>query len=120
MHRLYPARKAYLSEFVTTSDGLFELPIELHGNPQGLPVICLHGGPGAGTSPVMHRFFDLNKFHVLCFDQRGAGRSTPSAALHANTTEHLLADIMQLALHVGFKRFALFGGSWVLFSVVFF
>jgi proline iminopeptidase len=112
MHRLYPARKAYHTEFLATEDRTHQLCLELHGNPDGLPVICLHGGPGAGTSPMMHRFFDLDKFHVLCFDQRGAGRSLPVADLTANTTEHLIDDISWIAAHVGFKRFALFGGSW--------
>lgn len=112
MHRLYPAKKAYHTDYVTTSDGLFELHMNLHGNPDGLPIICLHGGPGAGTSPIMHRFFDLEKFHVLCFDQRGAGQSRPSGELSGNTTEHLIDDMTLLADHVGFKRFALFGGSW--------
>ena len=112
MHRIYPAQPAYQTGHIKTADLAFDLYYEMYGNPSGLPVICLHGGPGAGLSPLMHRFFDLSVFHVMAFDQRGAGRSRPSGALEANTTELLLEDIQQLADELGFKRFILFGGSW--------
>ena len=112
MHRLYPESNPHLEEMLTTSDGQHRLWVALYGNPQGLPVICLHGGPGAGTSPLMHRFFDPEIYHILCFDQRGCGQSTPSGSLRDNTTEKLLNDIDQLRMHYGFSRYALFGGSW--------
>lgn len=112
MHRVYPATAAYYTGFVTTRDGLHQLHVELHGNPKGLPVVCCHGGPGAGTSPLMHRFFDLSRYHVLSFDQRGAGQSLPSGGLQHNTTAHLIDDIAHLTDHFSLKRFALFGGSW--------
>lgn len=112
MHRLYQESNPYLEEMVITNDRQHRLWVALYGNPQGLPVICLHGGPGAGTSPLMHRFFDPETYHILCFDQRGCGQSTPSGSLKGNTTEKLLNDIDQLRVHYGFARYALFGGSW--------
>lgn len=112
MHRLYPASTAITRDRVETRDGQYQLPIAVYGNPDGLPIVCLHGGPGAGTSPHMHRFFDATRFRILCFDQRGSGDSTPLGGLTENTTARLLDDIEHLTAHVGFKRFALFGGSW--------
>ena len=112
MHRLYPASIAVHRETVTTRDGHYQIPVAVYGHPDGLPVVCLHGGPGAGTSPLMHRFFDPARYRIVCFDQRGAGESTPLGGLAHNTTEHLLDDIHHIADWVGFKRFALFGGSW--------
>lgn len=112
MHRIYPAQPAYQKGYVKTQDQAFDLYYEMYGNPSGLPVLCLHGGPGAGFSPLMHRFFDPDCFHVMAFDQRGAGRSQPTGSLTHNTTDHLLADIEHLTDTLGFKRFLLFGGSW--------
>lgn len=82
------------------------------GNPQGQPVLFLHGGPGAGAGAVHRRFFDPNHWRVVVFDQRGAGRSTPLGELAHNTTPDLVADIEALRLHLGIRRWLLFGGSW--------
>ena len=85
---------------------------EQSGNPQGMPVLFLHGGPGAGAGAVHRRFFDPNFWRIVIFDQRGAGRSRPLAGLDANTTPHLIADIEMLRKFLGIDRMLLFGGSW--------
>jgi len=82
------------------------------GNPNGKPVLFLHGGPGAGAGAVHRRFFDPGIWRVVIFDQRGAGRSRPLGSLAANTTPHLVEDIESLRQFLGIKRFLLFGGSW--------
>jgi proline iminopeptidase len=93
MHRLYPETKPFHEEELTTTDGHHRLWTACFGNPNGLPVVCLHGGPGAGTSPLMPRFFNPDVYHVVCFDQRGCGRSEPKGNLHANTTDDLISDL---------------------------
>jgi len=85
---------------------------ELSGNPEGVPVVFLHGGPGAGTAPAYRRFFDPQTYRIVLFDQRGAGRSAPEADLTNNTTAHLVADIEALRRHLGIERWTVFGGSW--------
>lgn len=85
---------------------------EQAGNPNGRPVLFLHGGPGAGAGAVHRRFFDPQYWRILIFDQRGAGRSRPLGALDHNTTPHLVADIEVLRQHLAIERFLLFGGSW--------
>lgn len=82
------------------------------GNAKGMPVVFLHGGPGAGASPDHRRFFDPEHYCINIFDQRGAGRSTPLAELADNTTSHLIADIERLRNRLGFARWLVFGGSW--------
>ena len=82
------------------------------GNPAGVPVLFLHGGPGAGATAAHRRFFDPAFYRVVVFDQRGAGRSTPLGALEDNTTPHLVADIETLRRHRGIERWLVFGGSW--------
>ena len=90
---------------------------EVCGNPGGKPVVNLHGGPGAGCTPNSRRLFDPARYRIVLLDQRGCGRSTPLAsvsadALHANTTQHLVADIERLRVHLGIERWLVFGGSW--------
>jgi proline iminopeptidase len=85
---------------------------EQSGNPAGVPVIFLHGGPGAGTAPAYRRFFDPNHYRIVLFDQRGAGRSVPEAELTENTTQQLIADIERLRVHLKIERWMVFGGSW--------
>jgi pimeloyl-ACP methyl ester carboxylesterase len=90
---------------------------EVCGNPDGVPALVLHGGPGSGCTPWMRRFFDPNAYRIVLFDQRDCGRSTPHACdpttdLAVNTTEHLLADIQLLRQHLGVDRWVVFGGSW--------
>lgn len=91
---------------------IHELYYEETGNPAGRPVVVLHGGPGGGGSPNLRRFHDPAQYRIITFDQRGAGRSTPHACLEHNTTWDLVADIEKLRLHLGVKRWQVFGGSW--------
>ena len=92
--------------------GGHQIHIEQSGNPDGVPVIVLHGGPGGGCSPYMRRFFDPAHYRAILFDQRGCGRSRPHAEVQANTTAHLIADIELIRQHFGIGRAILFGGSW--------
>jgi proline iminopeptidase len=85
---------------------------EQSGNRAGMPVVFLHGGPGSGATPTHRRFFDPQFYRIVVFDQRGAGRSTPLACLTDNTTQHLVADMEALRLHLGIERWLVFGGSW--------
>lgn len=85
---------------------------EESGNPDGTPVLFLHGGPGAGASGAHRRFFDPARYRIVIFDQRGAGRSSPLGCLENNTTGHLIADIEVLRRHLGIDRWVVFGGSW--------
>lgn len=82
------------------------------GNPEGQPVIFLHGGPGGGIVPEYRRFFDPKAYRVVLFDQRGSGNSTPHASLEDNTTWHLVSDIEKLREHLGIESWQVFGGSW--------
>lgn len=85
---------------------------EQSGNPHGVPVVFLHGGPGAGATPVHRRFFDSSAYRIIIFDQRGAGRSEPQGELTNNTTQDLIDDIEALRVHLGIDRWMIFGGSW--------
>lgn len=82
------------------------------GTPEGIPVLFVHGGPGAGCSDFDRRFFDASRFRVVLVDQRGAGRSTPYGELSANDADHLVADFERLRSELGVERWHLFGGSW--------
>jgi proline iminopeptidase len=93
-------------------DGGHMMYWEQSGNPAGIPVVFLHGGPGAGATPVHRRFFDPAAYRVIVYDQRGAGRSQPQGLLDDNTTPHLIADIETLRAHLGVERWLVFGGSW--------
>ena len=85
---------------------------EESGNPQGAPILFLHGGPGAGATPVHRRFFDPAYWRIVIFDQRGGGRSTPLGETRDNTPDHLVADIELLRHELGVSRWVVFGGSW--------
>ena len=93
-------------------DGRHQMYWEQSGNPEGVPALFLHGGPGAGAGPVHRRFFDPTHYRIVVFDQRGAGRSRPFADITDNTTAHLIADIETLRRHLGIDRWLVFGGSW--------
>jgi proline iminopeptidase len=108
---LYPPIEPYRTGRLRVSD-VHELHFEESGNPQGKPVIFLHGGPGFGTEPNQRRFFDPAAYRIVLFDQRGCGKSTPHASLVDNTTWHLVADIETLRLHLGIEKWQVFGGSW--------
>ncbi len=111
MKRLYPDIGCSDSGFLKTDDG-HSLYYEVSGNPDGIPVLYLHGGPGAGLSPNYKRFFDANRYRIIGFEQRGCGRSKPFGSLENNTTQHSLADIQQLRRFLGIDKWVVFGGSW--------
>ncbi len=108
---LYPPLEPHAGGFLDVGDG-HRVYWESCGNPQGLPALFLHGGPGGGCSSNSRRFFDPARYRIILFDQRGCGRSTPSGSLTANTTGHLVADIEALRSLLNIERLLLFGGSW--------
>lgn len=101
----------YHSEFIETTDG-HRIYIEQSGNPQGIPVLMCHGGPGGGSSPFQRTLFDSQRYRIVLFDQRGCGQSTPFASLQHNTTAHLIADIEQIRGHLAIEKWLVAGGSW--------
>jgi len=111
MRSLFPDIKPYATQRLAVDD-LHTLYVEECGIPDGLPILFLHGGPGAGCEPTHRRFFDPQRYRIVLFDQRGSGQSTPHAELRDNTTWHLVADIERLREHLGIDRWVVFGGSW--------
>ena len=108
---LYPPIEPYTTAFLPVS-ARHTLYVEAAGNPNGKPVIFLHGGPGGGTIPIYRQFFDPERWHIILFDQRGCGQSRPHAELAENTTWHLVADIEAIRQHFGIEQWVVFGGSW--------
>ncbi len=108
---LYPPLEP-LSSGMLAVDSNHTMYWEQSGNPAGVPVLFLHGGPGAGSTPNHRRFFDPAHYRIVIYDQRGAGRSTPLGEWRNNTTPHLIADIERLRAHLGITRWIIFGGSW--------
>ena len=108
---LYPKIEPYDRGMLDVGDG-HQLYYEQSGNPSGVPVVFLHGGPGAGSNPAHRRFFDPEFYRIVIFDQRGAGRSRPFASLECNTTDHLVGDIELLRQHLNIHSWLAFGGSW--------
>lgn len=108
---LYPQLTPNDQQMLDVGDG-HSLYVEESGNPKGIPVVVLHGGPGGGCSPFMRRFFDPAIYRIILFDQRGCGRSTPFASIVANTTWHLVADIERIRIALNIDRWVVFGGSW--------
>jgi proline iminopeptidase len=108
---LFPEIGPYETGYLPLSAG-HVMYWEQAGNPNGRPVLFLHGGPGAGAGAVHRRFFDPHHWRIVIFDQRGAGRSRPLGGLEHNTTPELVADIEVLRRHLAIERFLLFGGSW--------
>jgi proline iminopeptidase len=111
LRSLYPEIEPFDSGFLPVSP-LHTLYYEQCGNPNGKPVVFLHGGPGGGTNAKCRRFFDPAVYRIVLFDQRGCGKSTPHAELTDNTTWDLVADIERVREHLGVDRWQVFGGSW--------
>lgn len=108
---LFPKRKPYRRGTLNTDDG-HKVYFEECGNPDGLPVLFFHGGPGAGCDANDRRYFDSKKWRVVLFDQRGCGRSRPPGLLDDNTTWHLVQDAKRILDKLGVSKAVLFGGSW--------
>jgi len=111
MRQLYPEISTRRTYHLDVGDG-HRLYLEESGNPEGIPVLVVHGGPGAGCQGTLRRFFDAERFRIILFDQRGAGYSTPLAGLEANSTQHLVADMEEIRTFLGLEQWVLFGGSW--------
>lgn len=110
-HYLYPPVGPFDQRMLDVGQG-HRVYVEQCGNPHGIPVVVLHGGPGGGCSPAMRRYFDPAVYRIVLFDQRGCGRSRPHASVQDNTTWHLVRDIELIRETLGIARWAVFGGSW--------
>lgn len=111
MLTLYPEIKPYARHQLAVEHP-HELYVDESGTPDGLPVVFVHGGPGAGCDEASRRWFDPTVYRIVTFDQRGCGRSTPHASLDRNTTWDLVADMERIREHLGIDKWVLFGGSW--------
>ena len=111
MRELYPPIQPYHQGKLPVSE-LHTIHYEQSGNPDGKPVIFLHGGPGGGITPMYRQYFNPQKWRIIIFDQRGAGQSTPYAELRENTTWDLVSDIEKLREHLKIEQWVVFGGSW--------
>lgn len=108
---LYPAIAPFNTGRLKVSD-LHEIYFEECGNPDGVPALMVHGGPGGGSNPTMRRYHDPAYYRIILIDQRGCGHSTPHAELEENTTWDLVADMERVRTHLGLERWQLLGGSW--------
>ena len=108
---VFPENEVLDEGYLQVSD-LHKIYWQTQGNPAGVPVVCLHGGPGSGMSSWNARVFDPQKYHIILFDQRGCGRSEPFAELAENTTPHLIEDMEKLRAHLNIEQWHVFGGSW--------
>lgn len=111
MHKLYPPIKSN-RQFWLKVDPPHEIYVEESGSPDGMPVVFVHGGPGAGCEDKHRSYFDPGLFRIVLFDQRGAGKSRPHASLECNTTPALVADMERIRTELGIERWLIFGGSW--------
>jgi proline iminopeptidase len=111
MTQLFPDIQAFASEMLAVSSE-HSLYVEQTGNPIGIPVLYLHGGPGAGIGKDYRRFFDPDKYWIIGFDQRGCGKSTPFGELDNNNSHALVDDVLLIQQHLKIKKWVLFGGSW--------
>ncbi len=110
-HPLYPVSQPREEGYLKVSE-IHTLFYAAYGDPDGIPVVILHGGPGAGCDDSLSRFFDLRRWNVVMFDQRGAMRSEPFACMEENSPQHSISDIESLRKHLGIKKWMVFGGSW--------
>ena len=108
---LYPPIDPFDQRMLDVGNG-HQIYVEQCGEPNGIPVVVLHGGPGGGCSPAMRRYFDPRVYRVILFDQRGCGRSRPHASVTHNTTWHLVEDIEVIRRALGIDAWCVFGGSW--------
>lgn len=111
MHVLFPELKPYQRHQLPVSD-VHELYVDESGNPDGIPVLFVHGGPGSACDASSRRFYDPAVYRIVTFDQRGCGRSTPHCELEDNTSDDLVADIEAIRKFLGVDKWVLFGGSW--------
>jgi proline iminopeptidase len=111
MKTLYPEISPYHTFFLETGTQ-HAVYVEQSGNPDGIPVIFLHGGPCSGTKPDHRRFFNPDFYHIILFDQRGCGLSVPFGELEHNSTQDLIDDMERIRQHLGVEQWLLFGGSW--------
>jgi proline iminopeptidase len=111
MHTFYPELKPYQRHQIAV-EAPHELYVDESGNPDGIPVLFVHGGPGAGCGKYDRRFFDPEIYRIVLFDQRGSGRSRPHAELAANTTQKLIEDMEVIRNTLDIEKWVLFGGSW--------
>ena len=111
MAKAYPSQAPYKTHRLRVSE-LHDLYVEESGNPQGKPIVFIHGGPGGGTEPWQRSFFNPEKYRIVLFDQRGCGKSTPHAELKDNTTWDLVADMEKIRELLGIDQWIVFGGSW--------
>ena len=111
MQSLYPDIQPFQTFFLDTGDG-HSIYVEQSGNPNGIPVVFLHGGPCSGTKPDQRCFFNPAHYHIILFDQRGCGQSLPFGKLENNDTPHLLTDMESIRKRLGIEQWLVFGGSW--------
>ncbi len=111
MKQLYPSIDPYKTEYLPVSK-LHSLYLEQSGNQNGIPIVLLHGGPGAKSKPDHRRYYDPKKYRIIIFDQRGCGRSIPSSETIENTTWDLVEDIETIRKHLGIDKWIVIGGSW--------
>ncbi|WPU63225.1 prolyl aminopeptidase [Peredibacter starrii] len=111
MREFYPEIEAYQTGHLQVSD-LHSIYYEQVGNPDGKPVVFVHGGPGGGVDPSMRRFFDPKVWRIVLFDQRGCGKSKPFSELKDNTTWDLVSDMEKLRMELNIEKWTVFGGSW--------
>jgi proline iminopeptidase len=109
--KTYPEIKPYES-FMMKVDNTHNLYVEVSGNPKGIPVLFLHGGPGAGTSPLYRRYFNPSIYKIILFDQRGSGKSTPYGCIENNTSQDLVQDIKKILDKLHISKVIIYGGSW--------
>lgn len=108
---MFPPIEPYAIHRLPVSHG-HTLYVEESGNPQGLPAVFLHGGPGGGTQPSHRQYFNPQRTRIILFDQRGCGQSTPFASLEANTTSHLVEDMETIRTHLNIEKWVVYGNSW--------